>query len=280
MGRTKNSYAGMAGGNYSCSLWALVGLYLITNQHELKRIYTNFMIITSKALQDLFYQYTHLSLGGKEIVCPYWMNDLERDIYGPLGGKGKPEEIITAVEETAKERKIDLSLFNEEQIIEFMEINKIGVDCSGFVFWMLDVFDKESGGDGIANDIPGSQGKFIKARANVRMLTEKNISTFIESVFDIQVGDMIRLGKGKHVSIVISLKKDKNGFEILYAHSSDLTLQAGVHSAKIIVNSNSSKLELQTWEENDKNGNNYLEVAYFPEDCDGIYRLKNFTSLQ
>lgn len=231
-------------------------------------------------MDRLFYAYTHLSLGGKEIVCPYWMNDLEKDIYGPLGGKGKPEEIIAAAEEIAKEKKIDLNLFSEGQIIEFMKENKIGVDCSGFVFWMLDVFDKELGGDGIANDIPGSQGKYIKARVNVRMLTEKNVSTFIDSVFDIQVGDMIRLGKGKHISIVISLKKDENVFEILYAHSSDLTLEAGVHSAKIVVTSSSPKLELQKWEETDKNGNNYLKIAYFPEEGDGIYRLNNFISLQ
>ena len=61
---------------------------------------------TSKALQDLFYQYTHLHIGGKEIVCPYWMNNLEKGIYGPIGGKGTPREIEEATTKEAEAENV------------------------------------------------------------------------------------------------------------------------------------------------------------------------------
>lgn len=225
---------------------------------------------TSQALQKLFAKYTHLPLGGKEISCPYWRNDLKRGIFGPGGGKGRPKEIVEITEQEAKKEGLDLGKMNEEEIISFMEKSRIGIDCSGFVFWMMDVLDKEKGGNGITDDIPGCQGKFL-CRANVKMLTSEEVTLPIEKVKDIRVGDIIRLHGGKHVTIVIRVTRVR---EIEYAHSSGLTETSGVHSGRIIINDPEQGLEKQSWQEKTDKGENYGHKYYLTTLGDGVKRLK------
>lgn len=233
---------------------------------------------SSKALQDLFYQYTHLPIGGKEIVCPYWMNDLKEGIFGPFGGKGMPEQIVEASEKAAKLKGIDLAKMSEQEVLSFMEQEKIGVDCSGFVFWMLDSLDKEKGGDGIADDIPGCKGKILECRANVAMLTDENSTLPIEKVAEVRVGDMIRLGGGKHVAIVVGVMRDTQDEGILkeieYAHSSAKTKEFGVHSALIKIINPQGGLETQEWSEETKDGKNYGGFNFLPGSGDELKRLK------
>jgi len=241
---------------------------------------------TSPALQKLFAKYTHLPLGRKKIRCPYWMNNLKRGIFGPGGGKGKPEEIVEITERKAKKANLDLGKMTEEEIISFMEKSRIGIDCSGFVFWMMDVFDKEKGGNGITDDIPGCQGKFL-CRANVKMLTGEEVTLPIEKVKDIKVGDIIRLHGGKHVTMVIRVIRDQLKIspdgagqalgkirEIEYAHSSGLTETSGVHSGRIIINDPDFGLEKQTWQEKTDEGENYGHKYYLATFGDGVKRLK------
>lgn len=174
---------------------------------------------TSKALWRVFFQYTHLSLGGKEIVCPYWMNKTKQDVFGPLGGKGKPEEIVEVVEKEAKEAGINLDHLSAKAIISFMKRKKIGVDCSGFVYWALDAFDREQGGNGIKDDIPGSAGRYIKERASVKMMVQA--SRKIDKISQIKVGDLLVNEKINHVAIVLSVERiaDNSEIRITYANS-------------------------------------------------------------
>lgn len=223
---------------------------------------------TSKALQDLYYKYTHLPIGGKEIVCPYWMNNLEKGIYGPVGGKGTPEQIVEAVVKEAESENVDLERMDEESIILFMKAKKIGIDCSGFVFWMLNTLDIEKGGNGIDVD---------KSRANARMITASEVSFPVEKIEEIKAGDIIRIRRGKHVAIVISLEKDNKGNTrfINYAHSSSnsLTKISGVHCAKIEIINPPKDLREQKWYEETINGLSY-GTEIFLQDGDGVKRLK------
>lgn len=235
------------------------------------------IIETSEALQDLYYQYSYLPLGGKEIVCPYWMNKLSKGIFGLGGGKGKPEEIVETTKIEAEKQKIDLKSLTESEIVNFMKKNRIGVDCSGFAFWMLDALDKEKGGNGITDDIPFCRGKIIKARANVKMLTDDSVSYSVEKTGEIKPGDMIRFRNGNHMAIVLSLicKKDNQIEEILYTHStSEVYSQvSGVHSAKILVVNPYLGLKQQKWLEKTSGGSTYAQHLW-PDKGDGVKRLK------
>lgn len=224
------------------------------------------MIESSKALDNLLFKYTHLPVGGKEVVCPYWMNNLEKGIYGPIGGKGTPVEIVSTTNEHAISEKVDLNKMDVEAIDLFMRACRIGVDCSGFVFWMLNELDLEKGGNGIADNIPGSTGKVIKARASVAMLCSDNVSRVVEKINEVKIGDMIRLRRGKHIAIITKIKKDSEGvIEIEYSHSSDITRVKGVHAGKIKIINEFSGLGDQEWEETIEEG-----VSYGTEFCSGV----------
>jgi hypothetical protein len=234
------------------------------------------MTETSVALQNLFQQYSCLPLGGKEIVCPYWMNKLVQGIYGPNGGKGNPEQIVQATVEEAKNAFFDLNKASEEEILAFMRTRRIGVDCSGFVYWMLDAFDREKGGNGLADDIPEANGSFVGSRANVRLLTSKELATRV-SLQDVRVGDMIRTRGGKHIMIVFSIERDDDGnlWKITYAHSSNKTEITGVHLGVIDIVAPEKTLADQIWQEKNADGDSYL-VDFLPEAGDGFYRLLLF----
>jgi uncharacterized Fe-S cluster-containing radical SAM superfamily protein len=226
---------------------------------------------TSKALQDLFYQYTHLPLGGKEVACPYWMNVLKKGYFGPTGGKGRPEDIVKAANEIARKAGIDLNLLSAEEIVHFLKSQKIGVDCSGFAFWLLDALDKEKGGDGLVNDLPVT-GRFPASLASVKLLTSEKIA-FPVSLKEVQVGDLIRLRHGRHVAVVYGLEKEGSLRQLEYVHSSSWTQTKGVHLAAIEIANENKGLEDQVWKEIDRNGNNYGQAEFFPEMGDSLYRL-------
>lgn len=235
------------------------------------------MIETSKALQDIFYSYTHLPIGGKEIVCPYWINNFKKLKYGPGGGKGLPEEIVKQVEDRARADKINLETLSEKEIIGFMKKNRVGIDCSGFVFWLLNALDLEKGGNGIADNIPNSKGRFIKIRASSKMLTDERVSFFIKEINNIQPGDMIRLKGGHHLAIVVDIEKDKdtNIKKIVYAHSSSAfyTVISGVHKESIIIKDVEKSLQEQDWHEQTPDKSNYA-LQLHPQDGDGVKRLR------
>lgn len=234
-------------------------------------------IESSKALSDLSFSYTHLPIGGKEIPCPYWMNKIKLGIIGPYGGKGTPEQIVETVEYEAKKDNFDLNLATDSEILSFMKNKKIGVDCSGFVFWMLNALDLEKGGDGIANDIHGSQGKFVAARANVAMLTDERIAKPVE-LENVKVGDMIQLRGRKHLAIVTKLFKEADKLkEIEYSHSSGQTQDSVVHSAIIEITNLEDSLGRQIWKEKTQNGENYGSTCFREELGDGLKRLKIWT---
>ena len=228
----------------------------------------------SPALENLFSRYTHLPLGGKEIVCPYWMNNLKKGIFGPFGGKGTPEQIVEATKNEAKAADLSLREMTAEEILNFMKERKIGVDCSGFVFWMLDSLEREKGGRGLEQDFYPNQ-TLAPTKANVATLTEPQFVLSIK-LNDVKVGDIIRLDKGRHVAIVIEVireVKTKQVKEIVYAHSSARTKMSGVHAARILIIDSQKELEAQKWCEESKRGGSYGSYL-FPQEGDGLKRLK------
>ncbi|MCL5090552.1 MAG: hypothetical protein M1514_00935 [Patescibacteria group bacterium] len=203
---------------------------------------------TSEALQKIFYQYTHLPLGQKEIICPYWRDRLSLALVGPYGGKGRPEQIVEATSNEAEKAGVDLNKMSAEEILAFMQRKKIGIDCSGLAFWLLDVLDKERDGNGITDDIPGAKGKFL-TRASVEMLTSDEVSREV-ILKEIKPGDMIKVDEGRHILIVMKVMRDMGKVgEIEYAHSSQRTKIKGVHLGKIKVVNSSATLAEQQWEE-------------------------------
>jgi len=233
------------------------------------------MIEKSKSLEKLYYEYTHLPVGGKKVKCPYWANQATSLTFGPYGGKGLPEEVTKATEEAAKRERINLAKLTAEEIREFMENQRIGIDCSGFVFRLLDALDKEKGGEGIGNKVYGVKGYGVR-KVNAYCLTNKRNSTEVKMVREVRLGDLLRMHGGKHIMLVLRIKEDRKGEikEIIYAHSSCNSRITGVHSSFFKVKNLKGGLEEQEWVEKAKSGENFFQKYFYLNKGDGLRRLR------
>lgn len=208
----------------------------------------------TKKLYQFIKPYLEMEINGIVINCPYWMNKIKdgRIIRGFGNGKA---EVIHIKEKLKKE-------FNGSNLYKLAKRHRTGIDCSGFVYRMLNHL------------IPALDSFFPGGinRTNAAKLTNRKYAVLINKIDNIKPGDMIRMREGKHIALVIEKKDDK----IVYAHSSSsrYTKAQGVHLGEIIINDRNKPLENQSWKEILKDGNNFQLFYYRPENGDGVYRLK------
>jgi hypothetical protein len=189
---------------------------------------------------------------GKKVRIPYWRNRLGlggfHRIQGPYGGKGSPAQIRKATLERAKKSSLNLKKLSSSQIRRFMRQKKIGLDCSGFAFQILDFLFP-----GFWKGLKKAPGKSVNPirRFNAYALTSKENSVAVKKIKDIKVGDLVPLswqGKVDHVLTVVKVT-DKL---ITYAHSSQKTKITGPHLGKIKIIDPKKGLNKQVWLERNK----------------------------
>lgn len=233
------------------------------------------MIEKSEALEKLYYDYTHLPLGGKKVRCPYWSNFQRILLTGPYRGKGKPGQIVKATREAAKKHGLDLSKLTLSDIRKFMEHHRIGVDCSGFVYQMADALDREKEGKGIFEKVKGVKGKGPR-RVNAFCLTNEENTIAIGKVEQAKIGDFIRFNNGRHIAIILRIKRNSQNVlqQVVYAHSGRLSALTGVHAAKFSVIDPRAGLNKQLWFEKTRKGYDFLTTSFKEKEGDGLRRLK------
>lgn len=177
------------------------------------------------------YEKFMLPLGGKKVPTPYRRNELGS--YQKIGpefqGKSSPEVLTETAEKLAKEQNFDLTKASVEKIRGFMMQNKLGIDCSGFVYRMLDYLSQELG----LGSLQKSAGMEHVGRTNIAKMTSAEFSLPVAGFAKAQAGDIIRLnseGDILHGAIIL----ENNNGKVTYAHSSNETNPAGVHQGQII----------------------------------------------
>lgn len=225
-------------------------------------------------LDNFFY----LNIENKIVRIPYWRNKLNlkkvKRVQGPFGGKGTPEQIKSATLQKAKKLNVDLRKMTAKQIEKFMRQNRIGIDCSGFVFQVLNQLKP-----GFWKKLKKAPGKSSNParRFNASAFTSDQNSIRVNGkISEIKVGDIIPVGleNGKitHVMVVV----DTSPEEITYAHSSSKTQLEGPHLGKIIIEYPNEPLDKQRWEEELASGKSILSLAKEPLAKIGIRRIKGF----
>lgn len=225
-----------------------------------------------KFIQD----YVEMEVGGVVINCPYWMNKVisgKVTLRGFLNGKGDAESIRKELIRRLNNSPSD-SVFpiNPENLRKFARRERIGIDCSGFVYRVLDQLLRLGyGNTGYKSLDQVFNGGITKT--NAKRLTSIQYCTEITNIKDIKLGDMIRLWNGKHIAIVLK----RGGNEILYAHSSSLSTKIqGVHTSIIQIIEVNKSLEDQQWVEETRTGKNFGKKYFHRESGDGVFRLKIF----
>lgn len=247
---------------------------------------------------NLFYklakEYIDFEVMGKKVVMPYCIVDVPYDrSKHPMGrtdkfhnyaGKGTPQQIYKVLIKTAKRKTFNLQRAKPEEITQFMIDNGIGIDCSGFVYNILNAYLQQEKHTSLAKYIyryPGILGKlenFLLRKNRIRRssattLTSELNTIKIEKTKDIRPGDMIRLTHadwpGKHIAIIVEVHDDY----IIYAMASEYMKIRGAHSGKIKILNKNKGLEDQNWLEITYDGKNYRADAYDSKRGDSVRRL-------
>lgn len=208
---------------------------------------------------------------GKVIInCPYFANKIRNGkvvLSGFEGGKGDFGDIKN---ELSKIIAVNKSISGKNDIFKLARRNRIGIDCSGFVFRLLvELIRLKYQNCEVANlEQVFPNGIY---RTNADELTRGTHLSEVKLFSHSRLGDLIRINNGHHVAMVI----ENENKVITYIHSSNVTTEIGVHPGKIMVNDQNQTL---TWRETTKENINFGDKYFHPQNGDGIFRLKIFNS--
>jgi hypothetical protein len=250
----------------------------------------------SSLLFDLVNEYIDFKVEGKIVQIPYcivkqsWekkhpydMGRTTKDVN--YAGKGTPPQIKECLYKTAKQKQFDLRHATSNQITDFMVKQGIGIDCSGYVYNILDKYLQKTKRVSLARYLlryPGMVGRierllFSKNRVrliNGTALTSDLNTIKINKISEIKPGDLLRLTPhdwpGKHPAIIIDINRQY----LTYTHSSEYSKIQGPHFAKIKIIDSNKGLESQQWLETTYYGENYGKILFDPQRGDSARRLK------
>jgi hypothetical protein len=211
-----------------------------------------------KSAQDLFDHYINLNIQGLKVVCPYHINTGLRGKSRALVGKGKPEEIEAAAEKYLAQ----FQMFAEgdtERLARYLMACGLGVDCSGFVAWMLNCITLDKLNKPLQNcltfpSIKRSVVSKLRPFENIsaNLLTSTTNSIKITDINKVRPGDMIRMIHGGHVIIVseVGLNKENGLVYFKYMQSTvGYGNRKGVEEDKVIITKSGGYLLDQKWPE-------------------------------
>lgn len=224
----------------------------------------NMDLIIEKYLDN----WLNMKVGHVTLNCPYFSNMIRNGIVilsGFMGGKGEYGDINRELNKAVSaNQKID----DKQDIGKLARRNRIGIDCSGFVFRFLSQLTRLKYQNCQVSSLEQvfPDGIF---RTNADKLTRGNHMIKVKLLSQVMLGDLIRINNGRHVAVVI---KNKNNV-ITYIHSSKATKESGVHTGKIMINEINQTLK---WKERTNNNINFGDKYFHPQNGDGVFRLKIF----
>lgn len=209
----------------------------------------------SQILWEAYNQFL-LPLGDKKVPTPYRRNE-----YGSyqkaapeFQGKSSAKTLLETTQRLAQEQNFDLQKATIEEVRQFMRENKVGIDCSGFVYRMLDYLSQKLG----LGNLQKSAGMEHVGRTNVAKMTSDEFSVPVRNFSEAKSGDILKLNSGEDILHGVVILENVNDI-ITYAHSSSITKIEGVHSDKIIRGQLPDDLKV---------------FSYNPDLGDGVRRLK------
>lgn len=231
----------------------------------------------SEKTKHIIKSYKHLSFGAQSVQCPYFNNKRTR-LRGALPaliGKGSPEEITEEAKLLALRQKIDLSKLDAQRLKDFLVDNNLGIDCSGYAYYLLDAEVCSHGLGTLKKYIQFKGGGLIR-RIIRRFRTIENINVKVlageKNSFEIELkhtkpGDfVVIIDSGNdfardHVLFITDVEyKNDIVQKIIYTHTFQWTTDGkynhGVRDGEIKISDPSAELTKQEWIEQSVVGKN------------------------
>ena len=253
----------------------------------------------SKEALNIIKEYKEMEISGIKISCPYFINKGQKIRAGlkVMIGKGSPKDIKEEITLIALRKKVDLKKLSKKELQKFFIDNNIGIDCSGFVFYVLDAEIKSRKLGGLKRHLrfPLAKNPLRKLLAQIRPVENTNVkslahdkNSFEVILSQIEPGDLITLtGAGKNNNFDHILIVDKVDYEndlpvaIHYTHSlkwsTDGELNHGIKEGVIEISDSKNSILKQKWTENKMTGKqNETLQRFMTAKWFGIRRLVAF----
>lgn len=132
----------------------------------------------SQESKNVIEGYLSLPFESGQPNCPYFNNtrDRKRAGFAVQIGKGSPKEIIEEAQSYAIKERVDLDNLDQEALKIFLVNHKLGVDCSGMTYHILDAETKERGLGSLSSHVKLSLVTNPLRRLLARFRNNQNVS--------------------------------------------------------------------------------------------------------
>jgi hypothetical protein len=246
---------------------------------------------TTKSSDILLEAVNHyrLELGGVKFWTPYWRDSLPtldqpRPASGPFKGKGTPEELLEYLQGN---RDFDREYADGEDYRQEMRNLKLGIDCSGFAYYILSQWLSETMGETLDNHLYKPRQRLLDVwhnpllqhppriteagimalpeqvslrqiqefwgnnpvrLADVAVLTSTAATVAVLTAGEVRPGDIVRMRGADDIAHCVVIVEVAE-HELTFAHSGRISEDelGGVELGKIQINDPQRSLVDQTW---------------------------------
>lgn len=143
----------------------------------------NTKTLSQRAL-NVIDQYEHFNIEKAVCSIPYFNNKTKRSRASlrTIIGKGSPKDIYEEVQSILIKARVDKSLLSNESLKKILTDNNIGIDCSGFVYYVLNAESEENKKGPLDKNIHFTKCKGLigKIRCALRPVENCDVSTFAD----------------------------------------------------------------------------------------------------
>lgn len=163
----------------------------------------NTRTISNRAM-SVIDQYLNFKMGQAVCSVPYYNNKVNRSRLAlrPYVGKGSPKDIFDEIEGLLVKNKIDKNSLDSEALKKILKESGMGIDCSGFAYYILNAESEETGHGSISRRLHfiKCHGIVGKVLCKFRPVENCDVATFASDknsqlvpTSEIQPGDFITM---------------------------------------------------------------------------------------
>ncbi len=179
-------------------------------------------------------QCKHFKLGSAVCSIPYWNNKVTRTraALRVRVGKGSPRDIFEEAQNLAVKNHVPIESLSNEMLKKMLVDENIGIDCSGFAYYLLNAESEEIGNGSIDKSMhfTNCRGIIGKIRAHFRPVENCSVATLADDknsrvvpLKETQPGDIVTMLAGDERDHVLTIYRvDYQNFtpiEIHYVHA-------------------------------------------------------------
>lgn len=221
-------------------------------------------------------QYLHFKAGTAICSVPYFNNRTikARAALAVNAGKGSPKEIFEEVESLVVKAHTTIDALNADSLKQLLTENNIGIDCSGFAYYVLNAESQETGRGSIDKHISFVQasGFMRKIIASLNPVKNVGVITFADdknsraiTLKETIPGAMITMvddadeSERDHILVIHQVEyQNFIPYKIHYSHAvaypEDGIYGTGIKQGMIEITDINKSITDQSWAENGKQG--------------------------